>query len=184
MKSGRSSSVRTSRQPGVLGNGERFNSAIRTQVEIEAAVREGISRFEQDSRGRGPKNIHALLIGDLIVVRLHGVLTAAEQQLVKSLPPEKGRTLLKLAWSHLIETARQLPEALIRNVTGVKVVSLHSDISTVTGEEVVLFTLAERGANRPISLGKHRKIKDETCCRGSALPSTETRTPGKRRAWQ
>ena len=34
-------------------------------------------------------------------------------------------------------------EAMIQEVTGVKVLSLHHDISTVTGEEVVLFTLAE-----------------------------------------
>ena len=93
--------------------------------------------------GRGPKDIHAHLIGDLLVVRLQGVLTAAEQQLVKSLPAEKGRDLLKQVRTHLIETARPLMEAMIQEVTGVKVVSLHHDISTVTGEEVVLFTLAK-----------------------------------------
>ena len=93
--------------------------------------------------GRGPKDIHAHLIGDLLVVRLQGVLTAAEQQLVKSLPAEKGRDLLKQVRTHLIETARPVMEAMIQEVTGVKVLSLHHDISTVTGEEVVLFTLAE-----------------------------------------
>ena len=70
-------------------------------------------------------------------------LTAAEQQLVKSLPAEKGRDLLKQVRTHLIETARPVMEAMIQEVTGVKVLSLHHDISTVTGEEVVLFTLAE-----------------------------------------
>ena len=93
--------------------------------------------------GRGPKDIHAHLLGDLLVVRLQGVLTAAEQQLVKSLPAEKGRDLLKQVRTHLIETARPLMEAMVQEITGVKVVSLHHDISTVTGEEVVLFTLAE-----------------------------------------
>ena len=63
---------------------------MKTQGEIEAAVCEGISRFEQDYMGRGPKDIHAHLIGDLLVVRLQGVLTAAEQQLVKTLPADKG----------------------------------------------------------------------------------------------
>jgi uncharacterized protein YbcI len=111
--------------------------------EIEAAVCEGISRFEQEYMGRGPKDIHAHLIGDLIVVRLHGVLTAAEQQLVKSLSAEKGRDLLKQVRTQLIETARPVLEALVIAITGVKVLSLHHDISTVTGEEVVLFTLAE-----------------------------------------
>ena len=32
---------------------------------------------------------------------------------------------------------------MVEQITGVKVVTLHHDISTVTGEEVVLFTLAE-----------------------------------------
>ena len=116
---------------------------MKTQGEIEAAICEGISRFEQEYMGRGPKDIHAHLIGDLLVVRLQGVLTAAEQQLVKSLPAEKGRDLLKQVRTHLIETARPLMEAMVQEVTGVKVLSLHHDISTVTGEEVVLFTLTE-----------------------------------------
>ena len=116
---------------------------MKSQGEIEAAISEGISRFEQDYMGRGPKDIHAHLIGDLLVVRLHGVLTAAEQQLVKTLPAEKGRDLLKQVRTHLIETARPVMEAMVQDVTGVKVVSLHHDISTMTGEEVVLFVLAE-----------------------------------------
>ena len=116
---------------------------MKTQGEIEAAICEGMSRFQQEYMGRGPKDIRAHLIGDLLVVRLQGVLTAAEQQLVKSLPAEKGRDLLKQVRTHLIETARPVMEAMIQEVTGVKVLSLHHDISTVTGEEVVLFTLAE-----------------------------------------
>jgi len=115
---------------------------MKTQGEIEAAICEGITRFEQDYMGRGPKDIHAHLIGDLVVVRLKGVLTAAEQQLVKSLPAEKGRDLLKQVRNHLIETARPVMEAMLQKVTGVNVVSLHHDISTTTGEEVVIFTLA------------------------------------------
>jgi uncharacterized protein YbcI len=71
------------------------------------------------------------------------VLTVAEQQLVASLPAEKGRDLLKQVRIHLVETARPVMEMMIQDATGVKVVSLHHDISTVTGEEVVLFTLAE-----------------------------------------
>jgi uncharacterized protein YbcI len=114
---------------------------MKTQGEIEAAVCEGMSRFEQEYMGRGPKHIKAHLIDDLLVVRLLGVLTAAEQHLVKSLPGEKGRDLLKQVRTHLIETARPLMAAMIEQVTGAKVLSLHHDISTVSGEEVVMFTL-------------------------------------------
>jgi len=116
---------------------------MKSQGEIEAAICEGISRFEQDYMGRGPKAIQAHLIDNLLVVRLQGVLTAAEQHLVKSLPAEKGRDLLKQVRTHLIETARPVMEAMVQEVTGATVVSLHHDISTVTGEEVVLFALAE-----------------------------------------
>ena len=115
---------------------------MRTQGEIEAALSEGISRFEQEYMGRGPKDIHAHLLGDLLVVRLQGVLTAAEQQLVKSLPSAKGRDLLKQVRTHLIETARPVLETLVEKITGVKVVTMYHDISTTTGEEVILFTLA------------------------------------------
>ncbi len=116
---------------------------MKTQGEIEAAICEGVSRFEQEYMGRGPKDIHAHIVSDLLVVRLQGVLTAAEQQLVKTLAAEKGRDLLKQVRTHLIETARPIMEAMVQEITGVKVLSLHHDISTVTGEEVVLFTLAE-----------------------------------------
>src|SRR5262245_29549086 len=122
--------------------GNTFEVTMKTQGEIEAAICEGISRFEQDYMGRGPKDVRAHLLGDLLVVRLRGVLTAAEQQLVKTLPAEKGRDLLKQVRTHLIETARPIMEAMVQEVTGVKVLSVHHDISTVTGEEVVLFTLA------------------------------------------
>ena len=117
---------------------------MKTQGEIEAAICAGMTQFEQHYMGRGPKAIHAHLIGDLLVVRLQGVLTAAEQQLVKSLPSEKGRDLLKQVRTHLVETARPVMETMIEEVTGVKVLSVHQDISTNTGEELIAFTLAER----------------------------------------
>ena len=123
---------------------------MKTQGEIEAAICEGIGHFEQKYMGRGPKDIRTHLIGDMLVVRLKGVLTEAEQQLAKSFPSEKGRDLLKEVRTQLIETARPVLEAMIEEVTGVKSVSMHHDISTVTGEEVVLFALAESPGFREI----------------------------------
>jgi len=116
---------------------------MKSQGEIEAAVCEAMSRFELEHMGRGPKDIHCYLIGDLLVIRLRGVLTAAEQNLVKSLPSARGRDLLKEVRTQLIETARPLKVAVIEDITGVDVVSMHHDISTVTGEEILIFTLAE-----------------------------------------
>ena len=125
-----------------------ITTTMKTQGEMEAAICEGISRFEQEYRGRGPKDINAYLLGDFVVVRLQGLLTPAEQQLAK-IPSEKGRDLLKQVRTHLMETAKPLLQTLVRDITGVPVVSLHHDISTVTGEAFVVFTLAES----PISRG-------------------------------
>src|ERR1700733_14834754 len=94
---------------------------LKTQGEIESAISEGMSRFEQEYMGRGPKDVRAYLIDDLIVVRLVGVLTAAEQHLVKAMEPEKGRDLLKQVRTHLIEIARPTMEAMVHQITGVKV---------------------------------------------------------------
>jgi uncharacterized protein YbcI len=115
---------------------------MKSQGEIEAAICDGITHFEQQYMGRGPTSIHAHLLGDLLVVRLCDVLTAAEQQLVKTLSPERGRDLLKEVRTQLIETARPVLEAMVAEITGVKSLSLHHDISTMTGEEVIVFTLA------------------------------------------
>jgi uncharacterized protein YbcI len=114
---------------------------MQTVGEIEAAVCAAMTRFEQEHMGRGPKNIHVYLLGDLVLVRLEGVLTTAEQQLAKSLPPEKGRDLLKQVRTQLIETARATLANAILGATGQPFTSLHHDISTVTGEEVIVFTL-------------------------------------------
>ena len=139
---------------------------MKTHGEIEAAICEGISRFEQDYMGRGPKDVHANLLGDFLVVRLQGVLTAAEQQLVKSLAAEKGRDLLKQVRTHLIETARPVMEAMVQEITGIKVLSMHHDISTMTGEEVVLFMLARSPDFRETKLNIRRFSAGQTAsCR-------------------
>jgi uncharacterized protein YbcI len=127
----------TSRSP------QPFEETIKTQGEIESAISEGMGRFEQEYMGRGPKAVHAHLVNDMVVVRLKGVLTAAEQHLVETLPSDKGRDLLKQVRSHLIEIARPTLAAMVEGITATKVVSLHHDISTLTGEEVILFTLSK-----------------------------------------
>ncbi len=116
---------------------------MRTQGEIEAAICEALNRFEKEYMGRGPQEIRAHLFGDCLVIRLQGVLTAGEKQLVNTFPAEKGSDLLQQVRTHLIETARPAMEAMVEQITGVKVLSLHHGISTTTSEEVVLFTLAK-----------------------------------------
>jgi uncharacterized protein YbcI len=141
---------------------------MKSQGEIEAAVCDGISRFQQEFIGRGPKDIHSHLIGTLLVVRLQGVLTPAERQLIA--PQEtpgngdgngnghahgngqengNGRSLLKQVRSHMVSTGRTRLESIVGEAVGVKLVSVHHDISTVTGEELLVFSLAETPVCRP-----------------------------------
>jgi CheY-like chemotaxis protein/uncharacterized protein YbcI len=121
---------------------ERASRAL-TKAESEAAICDGILRFQEEYLGWRSERIHAHLVKDMLVVRILGVLTLAERQLGKSLPPSTGRDLIKQVRKQLLEVARPMLESLIHEVAGVKVVSMHHDISTVTGEEVVIFSLAE-----------------------------------------
>jgi uncharacterized protein YbcI len=146
---------------------------MKSQGEIEAAVCDGISRFQQEFIGRGPRDIHAHLVGTLLVVRLQGVLTPAERQLISPRPGpagnggpaaeagagngfvlghtngDNGRALLKQIRSHMVATGRPRLEEIVRGATGVEMVSVHHDISTITGEEVIVFSLATPPACRP-----------------------------------
>lgn len=115
---------------------------MKTRGEIEALVCEGVARFMQEFMGRGPKEIRTYLIGNLILVRLQGILTPAETSLAAVQPPEKGRDMLKSVRTYLLETSRSRIDAVITASTDTACVSMHHDISTVTGEEIFVFTLS------------------------------------------
>jgi len=110
----------------------------KTKGQIEAQIGEAIIKFEKDYMGRGPNETKTYIIKDMIFVRLKGVLTLAEEQLAKS---AEGAELIKKTRMQLIEGARVLLESMISDITGFQVKSLHTDISTKTGERVIIFTL-------------------------------------------
>jgi uncharacterized protein YbcI len=120
---------------------------LRTQGEIEAQVSDAIRRYSLEYIGRGPQDVHAHLLGDLLLVRMSGVLTVAEQHLAAT-TGDKGRLLLKQVRGQLVELARKELEAAVRICTLVDVISLHHDISTITGEEIIVFTLDRLPATR------------------------------------
>jgi uncharacterized protein YbcI len=121
---------------------------MKTQGEIEAAVSKGVTTFMQEFMGRGPREICTHLIRDILVVRLHGVLSTAERHLVAALPSDKGRDLLKGVRTNLVEVSRPWLEKMVEESSGMQCVSLHHDVSTVTGEEVLLFTLSRMPETR------------------------------------
>jgi uncharacterized protein YbcI len=131
---------KTASQP----SGATTMRAPKSQGEIEAAVCDAVSRFQQEFMGRGPRHIHAHLVENRLFVHLEGVLTAAEQRLIDGSGNGngKGGDLLKQLRSHLVLAGRPVLEKLVREAAGSPPVTLHHDISPVTGEEVIVFTLA------------------------------------------
>lgn len=114
---------------------------ILTKGQMEAAISDAMIKFEKEFMGRGPLETKTYLIDDMIMVRLKGILTKAEIKLVKSDRQAKGRDLIKQVKVELIESGRALLEAALKTITRRKIKSLHTDISTASGEKIVVFVL-------------------------------------------
>ena len=113
---------------------------MKTKGEIEAEISRAIVQFEVDYMGRGPKEARTYIVEDIVLVRLKGVLTPAEEQLAKS---ADGSELVKKMRSTLIEKARPLLYQVVGDITGSKISALYTDISTLSGERVFVFTLSD-----------------------------------------
>ncbi len=108
---------------------------------LEAAISDALVQFEKEYMGRGPTQTRTYIIQDMVIVRLHGVITRAEYHLANSDEDGRGRELIKETRMQLIERARPVLEATIRDIVGCGIQSLHTDISTRTGERLIVFTL-------------------------------------------
>jgi len=110
----------------------------KTKGQVEADISAAITQFEREHLGRGPREARSFIIQDMVLVRLRGVLTPAEEKLARE---HDGTQLIKQVRMRLIESARSLLEQIIFEKTGAEVVSLHTDISSKTGERVFVFCL-------------------------------------------
>ena len=109
----------------------------KTKGQVEADISKAITLFEKEYLGRGPKKVRSFIIEDMILIRLLGVLTPAEEELSKEI---EGAQLIKQIRRRLIESSREILENIIESNTNVKVKSLHTDISSHTGERIFVFT--------------------------------------------
>lgn len=112
----------------------------RTKGEVEAEISEAVIKFEKEYMGRGPMETKTYIFDDLVLVRLKGVMTPAELQLAAAENP-RGRELIKQVRHELLEKGRPLLETVIHKITGRRIVSMHTDISTKTGERMIVFVL-------------------------------------------
>ena len=109
-----------------------------TKGQGEAAFTQAVIQFEKEYLGRGPLDARTFFIKDLILVRLRGILTPAEQKLSEK---SDGRTLVKETRRQLFESSRPLLEEMVERITGCQLISLHTDMSTKTGERVIVLTV-------------------------------------------
>ncbi len=114
---------------------------MKSRGQIEAEISAAIVRFEREYMGRGPEETRCFILDDMVLLRLKGVLTPAESKLASVRSDERGRMLVKQTRIELLEKGRELLEAIIRDILGQEVKSLHTDISTRTGERIIIFTL-------------------------------------------
>lgn len=109
----------------------------RTKGEIEGAVRNAIIKFEQEFMGRGPEDVRAFILRDIILIRLKGVLTPAERRLAKS---DEGVDMVKRMRQNLIAQGRESLSAQMTGITGAGVSGLFTDIDVQLGERMIVFT--------------------------------------------
>lgn len=112
----------------------------RSKGEIEGEISKLIVQFEKEFMGRGPSEVRTYVVEDMVLVRLKGVLTKAEQKLISG---QDGTELIKKLRATLLENTKEPLYEGIKSVTNLDVITFHTDISTTSGEKVIIFTLSE-----------------------------------------
>jgi uncharacterized protein YbcI len=116
-----------------------------TKGQIEARISDAMVKFHRERTGRGPTQARTYLVDDLVIVRLQEVLTPAERQLTGN---PHGQSLVKQFHQQMYEIARKDLERIVEEATGAKVLSLHNDVSTKSGEQVAIYVL-DRDLSHP-----------------------------------
>lgn len=110
-----------------------------TKGSLEAEISKTLTQWEKDFLGRGSVSVKTDILRDMLVISLSGVLTPAEYKLCSA---KEGLLSVKRMRSDLVESGREFLGNLIREMTGEEVKSFHTDISTRTGERIMVFRLS------------------------------------------
>lgn len=105
---------------------------------LEMKISNALMKFEKDELGRGAEESMAHIFKDMIIVRLKKVLTPAEKTLALT---QEGRKTIKEFRYMLEDVLRPKMATIVEEITGVRAVSIHSDISTKTGEYIMVFVM-------------------------------------------
>ncbi len=111
---------------------------MRSKGSVESEISKALTQWEKDYLGRGSVSVKTDILRDMIIVNLKGVLTPAELTLCKT---KEGMISIKRTRSDLVESGIEGLKEIVQNITGEEIKSFHTDISTVTGERVMVFKL-------------------------------------------
>lgn len=106
--------------------------------QMEDEISKAMIKWEKEYMGRGPIEAKADILRDMVIVSLKGVLSSAERHLAKA---KEGMALIKKLRLKLVEQGRPELESVVSTITVAKVISLHTDISTKTGERIIIFVM-------------------------------------------
>ena len=109
-----------------------------TKGQMEDEITKALIHWELEYLGRGPSGAKTDIVRDMVIVSLVGILSPAEYHLAHN---SEGMALIKKLRQQLVEQGRPELESIVQNVTQAKVISLHTDISTKTGERLFVFKL-------------------------------------------
>lgn len=108
--------------------------------EMENQLSKVLTQWEKEYLGRGSVLVKTDILRNMVLVMMKGVLTPAEQTLAKS---SDGMLSVKKIRSDLVESGREQLGQMIYQITGETVISFHTDISTRTGERMMVFILSD-----------------------------------------
>lgn len=110
-----------------------------TKGQLEAEISKALTQWEKDFLGRGSVTVKTDILRDMVIVVLKGILTPAEYKLSET---TEGLLSIKKIRSDLVESGRDKLEEIIKDQTGEEVLTFHTDLSTRTGERIMVFKLS------------------------------------------
>jgi len=111
----------------------------RSKGTLEAEISKALTHWEKNYLGRGSVSVKSDILRDMVIVALRGILTPAEYSLCK----DKERLLsVKKNRNSLVESGLKELKEIMFTITDQEVVSFYTDISTHTGERIMIFKLS------------------------------------------
>lgn len=112
----------------------------RTKGELESEAASVTVKFHREQQGRGPTDVRATLVGELLLVRSSGIFTPTEAHLAVT---DEGRKLIRSARIELRSINHGEIEAILTDLFGVLVVRSYYDINVEAAEQVEVYIFAE-----------------------------------------